>query len=290
MAGRFAPSPTGPLHLGSLLAATASFLEARARATPWRLRIDDIDAPRAMPNAEAEIMRALEQHQLHWDGAVEYQSQRLSQYEQALDELASQDRVFFCSCSRRQLRDAPIYPGTCRAVRTARVDTAIRVEVGEAAVDFVDLVQGPQHCLLASAVGDFIVRRRDGLIAYQLAAAVDDGSAEIDHVVRGADLLDTTPRQLYLMRLLGLQPPAYAHVPIITHSDGSKLSKQTHAAPVDGKHANRNLAHCLALLGHSVPKDVAQQSCSDLLEWALANWRLGAVPKIEAQTMPSNAI
>ena len=282
MAGRFAPSPTGPLHLGSLLAATASYLEARKRNTPWRLRFDDLDRPRAMPGAEDAIMQGLEAHGLLWDGGVDYQSRHADAYADALARLADLDVVFYCDCSRRQLQHFASYPGTCRARRAPRVDSAIRVNVANQRIAFNDAVQGPQTCELEDSVGDFIIRRRDGLIAYQLATAVDDGAAEIDQVVRGADLLDNTPRQLYLMELLELTPPSYAHVPVVTHEDGAKLSKQTGAAEIRAATAPHNLVTSLKLLGLTPPAEALRWRCEDILAWAQSRWSLQQVPKVRS--------
>jgi glutamyl-Q tRNA(Asp) synthetase len=280
MAGRFAPSPTGPLHLGSLLAATASFLEAQRRGAAWRLRFDDLDVPRSMPGAEDAIKRSLEQHGLFWDGPVDYQSQHAERYALALALLAERELAFYCKCSRRQLANHPVYPGTCRTYQVPRCDCAIRVKVGSRVITFDDAVQGPQQNNLGSTVGDFIVRRRDGLIAYQLATAVDDGGPEIDHVVRGADLLDNTPRQLYLMEQLGLHPPAYTHVPLLTHADGAKLSKQTGAEPIRPEDASRNLAHVLALLGCTPPATAQRWSCEEIIQWANDHWDPQRIPRV----------
>ena len=226
--------------MGSLLAATASFLDARSQAIPWSLRIDDIDTPRNVPGAADTIITTLAAHGLHWDGTIVWQSQRLELYEAALNTLIASGRTFYCRCSRRLLRGIMVYPGTCRDQRDPAPETALRVEVADAQPEFSDQIQGLQQSLLAQTVGDFIVRRRDGLIAYQLATAVDDGSTEITQVVRGADLLDNTPRQLYLMGLLNLDPPSYAHIPMLVSADGKKLSKQYHAPPVDSARAAEN--------------------------------------------------
>ena len=280
MAGRFAPSPTGPLHLGSLLAATASHLEAHRRNTSWHLRFDDLDAPRAAPGAEDAIKRSLADHGLHWDGQVGYQSQHAEAYAHALSRLAEMRVVFHCACSRRQLKDQAIYPGSCRSHHAPRADTAIRVTVTDQPIKFEDSVQGPQICALASSTGDFIVRRRDGLVAYQLATAIDDGDTVIDHVVRGADLLDNTARQIYLMELLGLSIPTYAHVPVLTHADGVKLSKRTGAEPVRSEQAPANLVNALTLLGLTPPDATQQWHCDEILDWAKNQWSLDHVPSV----------
>jgi glutamyl-Q tRNA(Asp) synthetase len=280
MAGRFAPSPTGPLHFGSLLTATASYLEAHTRNVPWRLRFDDLDAPRSIAGAEDAIKQALEAHGLHWEGPVSYQSQHADAYAHALSQLAKMDMLFYCTCSRRELKNFSSYPGTCRAHRMHRANAAIRVAVADYRVEFDDAVQGTQRCSLAASVGDFIVRRRDGLIAYQLATAVDDGDADIDHVVRGADLLDNTPRQLFLIESLGLSAPSYAHVPLITHADGAKLSKQTGAPAVTASQAPGNLLNALRMLGTPAPAAALHWSCEDILQWAKGAWDLRKVPKV----------
>ncbi|MDH3640564.1 MAG: tRNA glutamyl-Q(34) synthetase GluQRS [Gammaproteobacteria bacterium] len=285
MTGRFAPSPTGPLHLGSLLAATASYLDAHANEQPWLLRIDDLDIHRNVPGAAEAIKAALDAHALHWDGAPILQSTRLAGYEQALETLARLDLVFYCRCSRRQLKDHPVYPGTCRARTTPVADAAVRILVEDAMIEFTDLIQGPQRESLAASHGDFIIRRRDGLIAYQLATAVDDGAADIDSVVRGADLLDNTPRQIYLMRRLGLTEPNYAHIPMLIHPDGSKLSKQTFAEPVSVNTAADNLLRTFAWLGLNPPPAARGWSCSQLLKWGVSNWRLAQVPRHASVTI-----
>jgi glutamyl-Q tRNA(Asp) synthetase len=285
MTGRFAPSPTGPLHLGSLLAATASYLDAHATQQRWLLRIDDLDVPRNVAGATDAIKTALDAHGLHWDGSVIHQSERGEHYQQALLALKQLDLTYYCQCSRRQLKDHRVYPGTCRTQTTAIADSAIRVLVNEVRVAFEDLVQGHQNDLLARSTGDFIVRRRDGLIAYQLATAVDDGDSNIDSVVRGADLLDNTARQMYLMQLLGLEPPSYAHIPMLTHPDGSKLSKQTFAAPVDLLSVSSNLTKAFGWLGMSPPADARRWSCAELIGWGVEHWALDKVPRRAAITL-----
>lgn len=271
-AGRFAPSPTGPLHLGSLLAAVASYLDARRAGIAWHVRLDDLDAPRHEAGADRAILLALERHGLYWDGPIVRQSERLGAYHAALDQLQRQGLLFYCRCSRRQLRGVRTYPGTCHGHTEPRADSAVRVRVDAAAVEFDDLLQGAQHWLLADSGGDFVVRRRDGLVAYQLATAVDDGAGAITRVVRGRDLLDTTPRQVYLMRQLGLPVPVYAHVPLLLDAAGRKLSKQNHAPPLDLAAPARNLRRVLPVLGLAAPPETAD--CGKLLAWAETHFRL----------------
>ena len=279
MAGRFAPSPTGPLHFGSLLAATASYLDARAAGESWHLRFDDLDAPRNDPGAIESITATLTSHGLIWDGPVVYQSDKLAAYEGALERLDRMGLLFYCTCSRRDLRNDVTYPGTCRAFREPRPDSATRVLVDHAAIEFADRIQGPQSCRIDQTVGDFVVRRRDGLVAYQLATAVDDGSDEITSVVRGADLLDNTPRQIYLMQRLALAPPRYAHIPVLLKPDGSKLSKQTMAPPVDAGRAPENLLGAYRLLGMHPPSDAERWDVERILSWGISRWNQETVPR-----------
>ena len=274
-AGRFAPSPTGPLHLGSLLAATASYLDARHRGERWLLRIDDLDLPRNVPGAEDAILKSLEAHGLNWDGPVIRQSDRLDRYTAALEELKRLGHTFNCTCTRKRLKGLGPYPGFCRDARHPAEDAAVRVRVNTTPISFVDGVVGPVTEVLSESVGDFIIRRRDGLVAYQLATAVDDGEPDITRVIRGGDLLDNTARQIYLMQLLNLNPPFYAHVPMVVHADGQKLSKQTHAAPLDDAQPAVNLQKILPMLGLTPPGDLAL--ARELLDWAAAEFSLEAL-------------
>ena len=238
--GRFAPSPTGPLHFGSLIAALASYADARSQGGQWHVRIEDVDAPRARPDAETAILAALQRYGFAWDGPVLRQSARTSHYVDALEHLVAQALAYPCACTRRELAGARVgvggehvYPGTCSggvaAGRIARRQRAWRVRVGDAVVAFDDRLQGRQRQDLARDVGDFVVRRADGLYAYQLAVVVDDAEQAVTHVVRGADLLASTPRQIHLQHALGLRQPSYLHVPVALDRAGGKLSKQTRA-------------------------------------------------------------
>lgn len=278
-AGRFAPSPTGPLHLGSLLAATASYLDARALGMDWQVRLDDLDTPRNSPGADAAILRDLDRHGLHWDGPVVRQSEQQDRYAAALDALAARDLVFYCRCSRKSLDGHRVYPGTCRSHRAPRSRCAIRLEVGQAHVHYNDLLLGPQHAALADTVGDFVLRRRDGVVAYQLATAVDDGDPLITRVIRGRDLLDNTPRQILLMRHLGLTVPAYGHIPLLVNRSGQKLSKQTHARPLDPARPAANLARIMGALGLHPEPGAAAGECPALLDWAQQHFSLAAIPR-----------
>ncbi|MHB1214248.1 MAG: tRNA glutamyl-Q(34) synthetase GluQRS [Thiobacillus sp.] len=284
--GRFAPSPTGPLHAGSLVAAVASWLDARAAGGRWLLRMEDLDYPRCEPGAADIILRQLEAYGLLWDGAMLVQTQRDAAYAAALATLQDIDAVYPCACTRSQLAQAPrnhegeiIYPGTCRnglpAGATAR---AWRVRVPDARICFHDRIRGDLQQNLAHEVGDFIVRRADGLFAYQLAVVVDDAFQGITHVVRGADLLWNTPRQVYLQTLLGLPTPVYAHVPLITNAAGQKLSKQTRASALPETGRGTVMAQALAALGHPPPSELAGAEPAEQLAWARRHWQLENVP------------
>ena len=284
--GRFAPSPTGPLHFGSLVAAVASFLDARAVGGRWLVRMEDLDQPRSEPGAADTILRQLEAYGLHWDGAVIYQSQRDDAYAAALDALKARGAVYPCACTRSQLAQAPrnhegeiLYPGTCRAgLPSGAIARAWRVRAPDARIRFHDRIHGDLQQNLAHDVGDFIVKRADGLFAYQLAVVVDDAFQGITHVVRGADLLWNTPRQIYLQGLLALPTPVYAHVPLITNAAGQKLSKQTLAPALPETGRGAVLAQALAVLGHSPPADLAGAKPAELLAWAGAHWQIENVP------------
>ena len=281
--GRFAPSPTGPLHFGSLVAALASWLDARAAGGRWLVRIEDLDRTRARPGAADDILRALERLGLGWDGEVAYQSRRTELYEIALQKLS--DRCYWCGCSRREISDsslglaadgAVIYPGTCRGgLPAGRPRRALRVRVDDAPVRFVDRVQGPCEQVLSREVGDFVLRRADGAFAYQLAVVVDDAEQGVTDVVRGADLLDSTARQIYLQRLLGLPTPRYLHAPVVLTAAGEKLSKQTGAQPLDLARPQAEIGRALAFLGQ--PADLGE---------ALRRWNPALIPPRRAAAPP----
>lgn len=275
--GRFAPTPSGPLHFGSLLTAVASFLDARAHSGTWRLRIDDLDAPRHVPGASDAIQRTLAEHALHWDGPVAFQSDHVADYRAALAELGRQDLCFRCTCSRKDLRGHRIYPGTCRTRNVPpEREAAVRIRVPEAEHAFEDRLQGPCSECLARTTGDFIVARRDGLTAYQLAVVVDDAAMKVTDVVRGADLLDNTPRQLFLAERLGIETPRYLHLPVIVERSGAKLSKRTAASTIGPGAPGRNLQWTLQLLGLDPPRHAAPE---ELLAWAVPRWDTARLPR-----------
>jgi glutamyl-Q tRNA(Asp) synthetase len=279
--GRFAPSPTGPLHFGSLVAALASWLDARAARGRWLVRIEDLDAPRQQAGAAGLILRTLERLGLTWDGPVLYQSLRAPRYEAALEKLRA--HTYWCGCTRREIADsslrlaadgAQIYPGTCRrGLPPGKRARALRLKTGADPIRFTDRVQGEQAQVLEREVGDFILYRADGRFAYQLAVVVDDAEQGVTDVVRGADLLDSTARQIYLQRLLGFAEPRYLHVPVVLNAAGEKLSKQTGAQPVGLAHPERVLREALACLG--------QPPAADLDE-AVADWDARRIPRLRA--------
>ena len=237
--GRFAPTPSGPLHFGSLVAALASYLDARAQGGEWLLRIDDVDPPRVAAGASADILRTLEAYGFEWDGEVRYQSRCSAAYQEALSRLRASGRLYACTCSRKAIADlatpgvdAPVYPGTCRGKWTDAA-AALRFQVPEQRVVFHDALLGRVACDVARECGDFVVKRADGVFTYQLAAVVDDAEQGISHVVRGSDLLTSTVRQIALQQALGYPTPSYLHLPVVLDAQGFKLSKQTLAAPLD---------------------------------------------------------
>ncbi|NMF89518.1 tRNA glutamyl-Q(34) synthetase GluQRS [Aromatoleum petrolei] len=284
--GRFAPSPTGPLHFGSLVAAIGSFLEARSRAGRWLLRIEDVDAPRTVPGAADAIIATLARFGFEWDGEIVWQSRRLDAYRTAFEQLRVAGHVFPCACTRREMADSAlardgsrIYPGTCRTgLPPGRSAHAWRVRA-QGTVAFDDRVQGRQEEDLARDVGDFVVLRGDGQFAYQLAVVVDDAAAGVTDVVRGADLLGSTGRQIHLQHLLGVPTPGYAHLPVVVNAAGEKLSKQTLAAPIDALPPGTALAAALAFLGHMPPAELAHGPLATQWAWAIANWKLDRVPR-----------
>ncbi len=286
--GRFAPSPTGPLHFGSLISALGSYLQARSQGGSWLVRIEDLDRPRCSQAAADAILHALESYGFQWDEEICWQSQRTHSYTEQLERLSHLAQVYPCACSRQQIAAQAarlqlppgVYPGTCRSGLQAPRDTpALRLQVPDTLVSFTDLVQGWQAQNLAHEVGDFILRRADGLFAYQLAVVVDDAEQGITEIVRGSDLLDSTQRQLYLQGLLGYTTPRYAHLPLALNAQGDKLSKQNLAPPLDIQHPQPALWKALAFLGQQPPAALQQENLATLWTWALQHWRLEQVPK-----------
>ncbi|MBI5436422.1 MAG: tRNA glutamyl-Q(34) synthetase GluQRS [Nitrosomonadales bacterium] len=323
--GRFAPSPTGPLHFGSLVAALGSYLDAKHHNGTWLVRIEDLDAPRTVKGADDDILRTLEACGLHWDETVIYQSRRTAAYHAAFERLRTGNLLYPCACSRKEVADSAlhhgdefVYPGTCRnGLPQGKTARAWRVRTDDQAISFDDALQGghpdtvrvsgkcgrggpaaapangcfavtcrsriTQH--LESEIGDFVVKRADGLFAYQLAVVVDDAAQGITHVVRGADLLTSTTRQIYLQRLLGFATPAYTHLPIAVNAQGEKLGKQTLAAPVDTNNPATTLLRALAFLRQEPPAELSGCDPETILDWASDNWDAGKMNGI--RTLPA---
>jgi glutamyl-Q tRNA(Asp) synthetase len=279
--GRFAPSPTGPLHFGSLLAALASWLDCRRAGGRWMLRMEDLDRPRVMPGAAGAILLQLEALGLAWDGPVVYQSARREMYEESLRRLAG--HTYPCACSRKELEDSAlaidgsrIYPGTCRAgLPAGKASRAVRIRTNADPIQFTDRVQGQIEQSVEREVGDFVLLRADGIFSYQLAVVVDDAAQGVTDVVRGADLLESTARQIHLQRLLGVPTPRYLHVPVATNAAGEKLSKQTGASGA----GRGDVPKALRLLGMQIPQGMAGP---ELLDWASKHWDPARVPRKRA--------
>jgi glutamyl-Q tRNA(Asp) synthetase len=289
--GRFAPSPTGPLHFGSLIAAVGSFLEARTRDGEWLVRIEDIDPPREVASAADDILHTLDAFGFEWAGEVCYQSRRTEAYRAALDELQRCDALYGCACTRKEIADSglagiegPVYPGTCRGGSVSgRTPRALRVRTDGSAVQFSDRWQGTIARHLETDFGDFVVRRADGLFAYQLAVVVDDAAQHVTNVVRGADLLESTPRQIHLQRLLQLPTPVYAHLPVAVNEHGEKLSKQTYAAPLNRNDPLPALWRALDFLGQHPVAALLGGTPAEFWTWAIANWHPDDVPPVRRQ-------
>lgn len=285
--GRFAPSPTGLLHIGSLLTAVASYADARFHSGKWLLRMEDLDPPREMQGAADNILFTLEKFGFEWDGEVAYQSQRHAFYRDALDDLRVRNLVYPCDCSRKDWHekarlgaDGFVYNGACankNIFRQPEKPPAWRVRVPDEIIEFDDEIVGYYAQNLAHDIGDFVLLRADGFWAYQLAVVVDDAAQGITHIVRGQDLLVSTPRQIYLQRCLNAPTPHYAHLPLLTNKLGQKWSKQTRADAIDVNQAAAQLRQVMSYLNIPTAPDTNQPH--DLLNWTVANWQMTRVPK-----------
>ncbi len=278
--GRFAPSPTGDLHLGSLYTAAASYLDARANGGRWLLRIEDLDRPREVTGSAAHIVQTLRAFGFEWDGEIVRQADRTAHYAAAVDGLRARGLTFECSCSRLSLAEGDRYPGSCRQGPLnpgAAMATRLRVDPGY--VQFSDRIQGTYRQDVAAAVGDVILTRRDRLFAYVLAVVIDDAAAGVTHVVRGADLLDNTPRQIHLQRLLGLATPAYAHVPVLVEAGGGKLAKSARSVRMEGRSALPQLLRVFERLGLGAPPERATSTIGEAWAWATQKWEIGRVAR-----------
>jgi glutamyl-Q tRNA(Asp) synthetase len=287
LTGRFAPSPSGPLHFGSLVAALASYCEAKSRRGLWLLRIEDVDTPRVVAGASEQIMRDLEAFGFAWDGAVSYQSDQFDQYQYYLDKLLAQGDCYACECSRRSLREhgvrsgplGQIYPGLCRLKQLPVANHSLRLNTEDAqSVGFLDRVYGRFALNLPESVGDFVLKRVDNIFAYHLAVVVDDQLQGVNQVVRGADLLENTCLHLYLQQKLSFATPEYMHIPLVNNAQGMKLSKQTGARALDHQHAARLLVAALRHLGQAPRSDLEYNDPREILQWAVDNWNPASIP------------
>ncbi|MFV2005141.1 MAG: tRNA glutamyl-Q(34) synthetase GluQRS [Gammaproteobacteria bacterium] len=280
--GRFAPSPTGPVHFGTLIAAVGSYLQAKKNNGEWLMRMEDVDTTRKVEGADTDILYTLENFGFEWDGEVIYQSKRTEHYEEALELLISQSLVFPCLCSRKLLADleSDIYPGTCRRRHLPETgEYALRVLARDTDIELNDIVMGSQSQNIKQQCGDFIIRRRDGLFAYQLAVVVDDALQGVTEIVRGADLLDSTPRQIYLQRLLDYPTPGYCHLPLAVDASGNKISKSEGGATVDVKDREKLLLRALQFLGQQPPENLDGSHINDIWSWAITHWKIEQVPQ-----------
>ena len=277
--GRFAPSPSGPLHRGSLVAALGSFLDARANQGQWRLRIEDIDPPREDPLSKTIIPKQLELHGLHWDESVYYQSERSHLYREYLEYLNEREQTYFCNCSRQRIKSiGGEYDGFCRERNNLADNSSVRIRFEQPsetqfAIEWNDLIHGNQYFDEASLGGDFILKRKDGLFSYQLAVAIDDGIGGYTDIIRGEDLLDSTPRQLFIQSRLKISSPAYGHLPLALDRTGIKLSKQNHAPSLDEYRPQENLYFALNILGQNPPIEITDSAVSDIIRWAIDHWQ-----------------
>jgi len=285
--GRFAPSPTGPLHFGSLVAAVASYLQAKSSQGDWLVRMEDLDPPREVPGSADDILRTLDHHGLYWDESVVFQSQRHDAYHAAIDSLTQLNLTYRCSCSRKEIAEQQntsklsVYPGTCRNGKQKQASRySIRVKTESLEIGFDDKILGYFGHNIGTSVGDFVLQRADGLFAYQLAVVIDDAEQGITEIVRGSDLLDNTPRQIFLQRLFGFEQPAYAHLPIAANRSGEKLSKQTFAQPVNNSPPSTNLIKALVFLGQNPPIDLVTYELDSIWQWAREHWYLHSIPKV----------
>ena len=291
MIGRFAPSPTGPLHFGSLLTAVGSYLEAKSQQGLWYLRIEDLDPPREVAGSTIAIIQSLTDHGFQWDGDVVYQSQRIHQYEQVLKQLKSQQQVYACDCSRQRIaqhplnqtkpkNSIPVYPNHCRHRTHVNPPCAWRIKTDLSLMTVYDQLQPDYSQCLLTEVGDFVIKRKDDLFAYHLAVVVDDAAQAVTQVVRGIDLMDATPRHLWLQRCLKYTTPHYLHLPVIVNDNLEKLSKQTLAPAIHVDTAAHNLVRCLKALGQDPPYALSQQPVATIWQWAKQHWQRQNIPQV----------
>lgn len=287
--GRFAPSPTGPLHFGTLVAALGSYLVSKSAAGRWLMRIEDIDRPRVVEGAADAMLRQLEELGFEWDGPVVYQSERSARYREVLADLDRSGRLFRCACSRRDIiasaphsgEEGPVYPGTCRnGPQGTRSEYSVRLRVDDSPIHFIDEVMGRQSQNLEEQVGDFVLHRADGIFAYQLAVVVDDIDMGVTQVVRGADLLSSTARQIYLHRCLDAEIPSYYHLPLVLGAAGYKMSKRNDPdAQINSGDGAEMMWQALKFLGQNPPLEFREMPSSGQLRWGIDNFSLSLVPR-----------
>jgi glutamyl-Q tRNA(Asp) synthetase len=282
--GRFAPSPTGPLHFGSLVAALASYLDAKSNLGRWFLRIEDLDPPREPEGAAETILDQLQALGLAWDGEILYQSSRLAAYEAALQQLNEIGLCFCCNCTRPRIQAlGGVYDGHCRSNReiaNRSREYAVRIQTVDHCISFDDLIQGEYHQNIRLEFGDFVIKRKDNLFAYQLAVVIDDAFQNVTDVVRGFDLIGSTARQIYLQQQLSIHVPRYAHFPVAANQNGEKLSKQQHASAIDVSRPDKCLLQAMKFLGLNTPSELTGESPDVLLNWAVSQWDIQNVPKL----------
>ena len=284
--GRFAPSPSGPLHFGSLIAALGSYLQAKSQQGKWIVRIEDLDPPREMLGAANDILRTLEAFGFMWDGDIMYQSLRHDAYHAQIDAWLAQGNAYYCQCSRKDIKQTGgFYPGTCRTLNQRHSNGAVRLQVDTPITHFDDLLHGHIELPFALAREDFIIRRRDGLFAYNLAVVLDDIEQGITEVVRGADLIEPTVSQIGLYRQLGHPEVSYLHLPLAITDNGNKLSKQNHAPAIDKHNPRPALMAALRFLGFSPPTELVTESVEQILQWGITHWQLKQLPKTTAITL-----
>ncbi|WP_440878212.1 tRNA glutamyl-Q(34) synthetase GluQRS [Vibrio natriegens] len=275
--GRFAPSPSGPLHFGSLVAALGSYFQAKANHGSWLVRIEDLDPPREMPGATQAILEALQAYQLHWDGEVVYQSQRHHLYQAQIDTWLENGDAYYCQCTRKQIKQhGGFYPGTCRDKNLK--EGAIRLKMTKPIASFFDLKHGTIQIPEQLVNEDFIIKRRDGLFAYNLAVVLDDIDQGVTEVVRGADLIEPTGRQISLYQILGQPEVCYLHLPLAIDDNGNKLSKQNHATAIDIDNPKPALLKAMTFLGFDIPEEIRASDITNILRWGSENWQLEQLP------------
>ena len=297
--GRFAPSPTGPLHFGSLVTALASYLNIRHYGGKWLVRIEDIDPPREVAGSSDTILKQLEQHGLTWDDQVIYQSAHLEKYRDILQYFKERHFTYFCKCNRQRLNSlGGVYDGKCSDLGLTAKDTSLRLALGRTDfiknsktthISFTDRVMADFSQHITDEIGDFILRRRDGLVSYHIAVVVDDQDQGITEVLRGADLLDSTPKQILLQQCLSYRTPIYIHIPLAINKEGQKLSKQTHARALTEGRERENIWLALKWLQQNPPDELKGNSIDDILNWGINNWHLCNIPaSIEGIPAPNN--